>query len=97
MPLHPILTVLALVALSVTGCVGGPPRVHLPAAPLTVRDLPAAIQANTGAPVVPGNSVGVLLPGAGYRWAACRFRRKSARFFQICPRWSPECSLIRRA
>jgi len=52
---------LALPVLS--SCASVPPRVLLPPAPLTPATLPAALEAYTGAPVVGGNSVEVLLNG----------------------------------
>jgi cardiolipin synthase len=52
-----------LVLFSAVACVGVPPPVRLPPGPLTVAELPAAIQAYTGAPVVTGNAAEVLQNG----------------------------------
>jgi cardiolipin synthase len=57
------LVVMAFVLLSAGACVTAPPRVQLPPEPLTVAELPAAIQAYTGAPVVTGNAAQVLHNG----------------------------------
>jgi cardiolipin synthase A/B len=56
--------VLVILALFWSGaCVAVPPPVRLPPGELTVADLPATIQAYTGAPVVPGNAAEVLHNG----------------------------------
>jgi cardiolipin synthase len=54
---------LGLVLFSAVACVAVPPPVRLPPGALTVADLPAAIEAYTGAPVVTGNAAEVLQNG----------------------------------
>ena len=54
---------LGLALFSAGACVAVPPPVRLPPGTLTVADLPAAIAAYTGAPVVTGNAAEVLQNG----------------------------------
>lgn len=53
----------ALALVAGTACVYLPPRVLLPAAPLTPASLPAELEAYSGSPVVAGNRVDLLLNG----------------------------------
>ena len=53
----------ALALVAGTACAHLPPRVPLPATPLTPASLPAELEAYTGAPVVAGNRVDLLLNG----------------------------------